>query len=119
MHPRERPTTRRQFLIRAGITVGALSGADAFLSACGGATQSVATTGTSTSGVLMGPGGIPLARRDHAVTLPLSGDNPATDSGKALESGPREIFKWDAYIKPGTVKSRPKEFNCQVNVTTF
>ena len=25
MHPRERPTTRRQFLIRAGVTVGALS----------------------------------------------------------------------------------------------
>ena len=38
MHPRERPTTRRQFLIRAGMTVGALSSADALLSACGNST---------------------------------------------------------------------------------
>jgi spermidine/putrescine transport system substrate-binding protein len=119
MHPRERPTTRRQFLIRAGLTVGALSGADAFLSACGGATQSLATTGTSTSGVLMGPGGIPLARRDHPVTLPLYGDNPAIDSGKDLESGPLELFNWDAYINPATVKAFEKEFNVKVNVTTF
>ena len=90
MHPRERPTTRRQFLIRAGMTVGALSGADALLSACGGAAQSSATTG-NTSGVLMGPGGIPLARRDHPVTLPLYGDNPVIASGKDLEAGPLEL----------------------------
>jgi spermidine/putrescine transport system substrate-binding protein len=119
MHPRERPTTRRQFLIRAGMTVGALSGADALLSACGGAAQSAATTGTSTSGVLMGPGGIPLARRDHPVTLPLYGDNPVIASGKDLEAGPLELFNWDAYINPATVKAFEKEFKVKVNVTTF
>jgi hypothetical protein len=64
VHPRERPTTRRQFLIRAGTVVGTLSGADLILSACGGSAKSAATT-TGTNGVLMGPGGIPLARRDH------------------------------------------------------
>ena len=74
MHPRERPTTRRQFLVRAGLTLGTLSGADALLSACGGSASSAVNGGTST-GVLMGPGGIPLARRDNPVTLPIYSDN--------------------------------------------
>ncbi|HEU5242815.1 MAG TPA: extracellular solute-binding protein, partial [Gaiellaceae bacterium] len=118
MHPRERPTTRRQFLIRAGLTVGALSGADALLSACGGAANSAATTG-STNGVLMGPGGIPLARRNHPVTLPIYGDNHAIDSGKNLEAGPLNLFNWDAYINPATVKAFEKEFGVKVSLTTF
>jgi spermidine/putrescine transport system substrate-binding protein len=118
MHPRERPTTRRQFLIRAGMTVGALSGADALLSACGGSANSAATT-ASTNGVLMGPGGIPLARRDHPVTLPIYSDNPAIDSGMDLEKGPLNLFNWDAYINPATVKAFEKEFNVNVSVTTF
>lgn len=118
MHPRERPTTRRQFLIRAGLTVGALSGADALLSACGGAASSAVTTG-STNGVLMGPGGIPLARRNHPVTLPIYGDNHAIDSGKNLEAGPLNLFNWDAYINPATVKAFEKEFGVKVSLTTF
>jgi spermidine/putrescine transport system substrate-binding protein len=118
MHPRERPTTRRQFLIRAGMTVGALSGADALLSACGGSATSAATT-ASTNGVLMGPGGIPLARRDHPVTLPIYSDNPAIASGMNLEKGPLNLFNWDAYINPATVKAFEKEFNVNVSVTTF
>ena len=118
MHPRERPTTRRQFLIRAGLTVGALSGADALLSACGGAANSAVTTGT-TNGVLMGPGGIPLARRDHPVTLPIYSDNHAIGSGKNLEAGPLNLFNWDAYINPATVKAFEKEFGVKVSLTTF
>ena len=118
MHPRERPTTRRQFLIRAGLTVGALSGADALLSACGGAANSAVTTGT-TNGVLMGPGGIPLARRDHPVTLPIYADNHAIASGKDHEAGPLNLFNWDAYINPATVKAFEKEFGVKVSVTTF
>jgi spermidine/putrescine transport system substrate-binding protein len=119
VHPRERPTTRRQFLIRAGVAVSALSGADALLSACGGSSTSAATTGTSTNGVLMGPGGIPLARRDHPVTLPIYGDNHAIESGKDLEAGPLNLYNWDAYINPATVKAFEKEFNVKVSVTTF
>jgi len=68
MHPRERPTTRRQFLIRAGAVVGTLSGADALLSACGGSAKSGAVV-PPTTGTLLGPGGIPLARASHPVTL--------------------------------------------------
>ncbi|MGN6407661.1 MAG: ABC transporter substrate-binding protein, partial [Curtobacterium sp.] len=113
-----RPTTRRQFLIRAGVVVGTLSGADALLSACGGAANSAATT-TGTNGVLMGPGGIPLARRDHPVTLPIYSDNHAIASGKDVEAGPLNLFNWDAYINPATVKAFEKEFKVKVSLTTF
>ncbi len=118
MHPRERPTTRRQFLLRAGLTVGALSGADALLSACGGSASSAGTGGTTT-GVLMGPGGIPLARRDHPVTLPLYSDNEPIGSGLDVEKGPLNLFNWAAYINPATVRKFEKEHNVQVTITTF
>lgn len=118
MHPRERPTTRRQFLIRAGLTVGALSGADALLSACGGSANSAGTTGTST-GALMGPGGIPLARRDHPVTLPIYSGNEPIGSGLDVEKGPLNLFNWAAYINPATVRKFEREHNVQVTITTF
>jgi len=117
MHPRERPTTRRQFLIRAGMTVGALSGADALLSACGSAATSATTT--NASGVLMGPGGIPLARRDHPVTLPIYSDNEAIGSGMNLEKGPLNLFNWSAYINPAVVRKFENEFGVKVSITTF
>jgi spermidine/putrescine transport system substrate-binding protein len=118
MHPRERPTTRRQFLIRAGVAVGAFSGVDALLSACGGS----ATGGTSNpsgGGRLIGPGGIPLARRDHPVFLPIYHDNEPIASHLNLEKGPLNLFNWDAYINPATVKRFEREFGVQVNITTF
>ena len=118
MHPRERPTTRRQFLIRAGTVVGTLAGADLLLSACGGSAKSAATT-TGTNGVLMGPGGIPLARRDHPVTLPFYPDNEAIASGLDAEKGPLQLFNWAAYINPATVKKFEKEHNVQISITTF
>jgi len=118
MHPRERPTTRRQFLLRAGLTIGALSGADALLSACGGSANSAINGGTST-GSLMGPGGIPLARRDHPVTLPLYSDNEPIASGMNLEKGPLNLYNWAAYINPAVVRKFEKEFNVKVSITTF
>jgi spermidine/putrescine transport system substrate-binding protein len=119
MHPRERPTTRRQFLIRAGVAVGTLSGADALLSACGGTAKSAATTSAGGDGTLMGPGGIPLARRDHPVTLPIYSDNESIASGMNLEKGPLNLYNWDAYINPATVKAFEKEFGVKVSITTF
>jgi spermidine/putrescine transport system substrate-binding protein len=100
------------------MVVGALSGADLLLSACGGSAKSAATT-TGTNGVLMGPGGIPLARRDHPVTLPFYADNKAIASGMNAEQGPLQLFNWAAYINPATVKKFEKEHNVQVSITTF
>jgi len=118
LHPRERPTTRRQFLIRAGVALGAVSGADALLTACGGGSASSAVT-TNASGALMGPGGIPLARRDNPVTLPIYTDNEPIASGMNLESGPLNLFNWAAYINPAVVRKFEKEFNTKVSITTF
>jgi spermidine/putrescine transport system substrate-binding protein len=117
MHPRERPTTRRQFLIRAGVVVGTLSGADALLSACGSTANTAATT--NASGALMGPGGIPLARRDNPVTLPIYSDNEPIAAGMNLEAGPLNLFNWAAYINPAVVRKFEKEFNVKVSITTF
>jgi spermidine/putrescine transport system substrate-binding protein len=120
MHPRERPTTRRQFLIRAGTVVGTLAGADALLSACGGSSKSGAfVPPTTTNGKLIGPGGIPLARRDQPVTLPIYDDNAAIDSGLDLEAGPLNVFNWAAYINPAIVRKFEKEFNVKVSITQF
>jgi spermidine/putrescine transport system substrate-binding protein len=120
MHPRERPTTRRQFLIRAGTVVGTLAGADALLSACGGSSKSGAfVPPTTTNGKLIGPGGIPLARRDQPVTLPLYDDNVAIDSGLDLEAGPLNVFNWASYINPAIVRKFEKEFNVKVSITQF
>jgi spermidine/putrescine transport system substrate-binding protein len=119
MHPRERPTTRRQFLYRAGVAVGTLSGADLLLSACGGTAKSAATTGGDPGGALMGPGGIPLARRDHPVTLPIYSDNGPIASGMSLEQGPLNLFNWAAYINPAVVRRFEREFKIKVSITTF
>jgi spermidine/putrescine transport system substrate-binding protein len=117
MHPRERPTTRRQFLIRAGVTLGALSGADGLLTACGGSAKSAGST--ETNGALMGPGNIPLARRDLPVTLPIYSDNGAVASGLDLEAGPLNVFNWADYINPAVIRKFEKEFKVKVKVTTF
>jgi spermidine/putrescine transport system substrate-binding protein len=108
MHPRERRSTRRQFLLASGGTLAALSGADAFLQ-----------VSEALAGLPMGPGGIPLARRNHPVTLPIYSDNEPIASGKSPEQGPLNVFNWTDYINPKVVKDFQKEYKVQVRVTTF
>src|SRR5689334_17280854 len=110
MHPRERRVTRRRFVARSGGALVGLLGADALL----GLADALAASGPP-----MGPGGIPLARRNHPVTLPLYGDNKPIGSGKSPEQGPLEVFNWSAYINPAVVKDFQKRFGVTVNVTTF
>jgi len=112
MHPRERRTTRRHFLFASGGTIAALSGADALL-------RAAEALGNPFSGAPMGPGGIPLARRDHPVTLPLYSDNGPIDSGLNLEKGPLNVFNWADYINPAILKDFQKEYGVKVKVTTF
>jgi spermidine/putrescine transport system substrate-binding protein len=119
MHPRERSTTRRQFLIRAGAVVGTLSGADALLSACGGSAKVAGSVKTETDGAFVGPGGITLARRNRPVTLPLYDDNAAIDGGLDLEAGPLNVFNWASYINPAVVRKFQKEFGVKVSITQF
>ncbi len=112
MHPRERRTTRRHFLLASGGTIAALSGADALL-------QAAEALGGSLAGAPMGPGGIPLARRDHPVALPYYPDNHPIDAGKSPERGPLNVFNWADYINPKVVKAFEKQYGVTVNVTTF
>ena len=112
MHPRERRTTRRQFLFLSGGTIAAVSGADVLARAAD-------ALGSLEAGAPVGPGGIPLARRNHPVTLPLYGDNPPIASGKSPEKGPLQVFNWADYINPAVVKKFEKEYKVKVNVTTF
>jgi spermidine/putrescine transport system substrate-binding protein len=111
MHPRERRTTRRQFLFSSGGAVAALSGGDALL-------RAAAALGAD-GGVPLGPGGIPLARRGHPVTLPIYSDNEPIASGKSPEKGPLNVFNWSDYVNPAVVKKFQKEFNVRLNITTF
>src|ERR1700746_2952118 len=103
MHPRERPTTRRQFLLRASAAVGALSGAHAGVSACGGRAQSATTTG-SAGGWPVGPGGIPLARASHPVTLERW-EAPIASGMKPETGGTFTIFHYPAYIDPAVIQA--------------
>jgi spermidine/putrescine transport system substrate-binding protein len=86
MHPKERRSgaTRRDFLMRSGGAALALSGAGSFLAACSNSTSSGGAS-TNSSGELLGPGGLPLARPDKRVTLPLWKDPIA--SGMKPETG--------------------------------
>ena len=116
MHPRERSTTRRQFLIRAGVTIGTLSGADAFLSACGGSSKGAFVP--PTTGTLVGPGGIPLARASHPVTL-KRWEDPIASGMKPETGGTFTIFNYPAYIDPAVIKDFGKKYGVTVKVTPF
>ena len=109
MHPRERRSTRRQFLFASGATMAALSGADGLIRA----------SAALASAPLMGPGGIPLARRDHPVTLPIYAGNEPIASGKSPERGPLQVFNWADYINPQVLKDFEKAYRVKVDVTTF
>ena len=111
MHPREHRSSRRQFLFASAGAAVALSGADALLRAADALGSSV--------GVPIGPGGIPLARRNHPVTLPLYSDNSSIAAGKNNEKGPLNVFNWSAYINPAVVKEFEKQYKVSVNITTF
>jgi spermidine/putrescine transport system substrate-binding protein len=111
LHPRERKTTRRRFLLGSG-ALAALAGVD------GSLLRAPNAIGAS-SGSPLGPGGIPLARRNNPVTLPIYSDNEPIDSGKSPEKGPLEVFNWSAYINPQVVKDFGKRYGVAVNVTTF
>ena len=85
LHPKERPdgSTRRDFLLRSAAAATVLSGAGGLLAACGNTTSVAEATGTS--GEPVGPGGLPLARPDKRVTLPLWED--PIESGLEPETG--------------------------------
>src|SRR5436853_2258745 len=94
-HPRERSYTRREVLVRAGGAAVSLSSVSGFLAACGNSTGG-ATTGAA-GGWPVGPGGIPLARASHPVTL-KRWEDPIASGMKPETGGTFTIFNYPAYI---------------------
>ena len=112
LEPSATPTTRRTFLGRAALA--GLGGAG-LLSAYGAAGASaIASAATPT-----GPGGLPLARLNRPVTLPLYPDNKAIKSGLKPEKGPLQFYNWIAYINQSVVNDFEKKYNVKVEISTF
>lgn len=115
-HPR---STRRAFLRRAGLTAAGLAVPSA-LAACG-TTEPLPAPGGAVSGQVrgQGPGGLPLARPNVPVSLPIYKDNPPIKSGLKPEKGPLQFYNWEEYINPTVVKSFQKKYGVQVQISTF
>jgi spermidine/putrescine transport system substrate-binding protein len=108
-------TDRRTFIRRAALGAAGLS-AGGLLAACGSTTAPV-SSGSSAADV--GPGGLPLARADHPVTLPIYADNKAIASGLTPEKGPLQLYNWIAYINPQVITDFEKKYHVKVQLSTF
>jgi spermidine/putrescine transport system substrate-binding protein len=119
-HPKERPgpwsrSSRRDFLVRSGGAALALSGAAPLLAAC---SNSTTTSAASSGGEAVGPGGLPLARPDKRVTLPLWRD--PIESGLEPETGGEfVVYNYPAYIYGKLLKDFGKKYGVTVKVAPF
>jgi spermidine/putrescine transport system substrate-binding protein len=116
-HPR---STRRTFLRRAGLTAAGLCVPSA-LAACGTTAPLPPPGGNAATGQVRGegPGGLPLARPNVPVSLPIYPDNPAIKSGLKPEKGPLQLYNWEEYINPTVVNSFQKKYGVKVQISTF
>ena len=107
-HPRERSgATRRDFLKSSGAVALGASGAASLLSACGssssGGGSGASGGGGTTTG--KGPGGLPLARPNRPVTLPIYADNKPIASGLKPETGGTfTVFNYFDYLDKQVLK---------------
>jgi spermidine/putrescine transport system substrate-binding protein len=118
LHPKERPdgSTRRDFLLRSAAAATVLSGAGGLLAACGNTTSVAEATGTS--GEPVGPGGLPLARPDKRVTLPLWED--PIESGLEPETGGTfTVFNYPDYLYKKLLKEFCAKYDVEPQYTAF
>jgi spermidine/putrescine transport system substrate-binding protein len=118
LHPKERPDgiTRRDFLLRTAGAATVVSGAGGILAACGNTTSVAEATGTS--GEPVGPGGLPLARPDKRVTLPLWED--PIESGLEPETGGTfTVFNYPDYLYKKLLKEFCAKYDVEPQYTAF
>ena len=117
-HPKERSSalSRRDFLLRTAGAATVLSGAGGLLAACGNSTTSA--TPTSTTGELLGPGGLPLARPDKRVTLPLWED-PIASGLEPETGGTFTVFNYPDYLYKKLLNDFGKKYKVKVQYTAF
>jgi spermidine/putrescine transport system substrate-binding protein len=113
--PLDHGATRRAFLGRAAAASAGLS-LSAVLAACGGGDSSAGAGG---GGAGKGPGGLPLARPDHPVTLPIHPDNKAIAAGLPPEKGPLQLYNWEDYLNEKVIKSFERKYGVDVQLNTF
>jgi len=116
-HPKERGSTRRDFLMRSGGAALGLSSAGSLLAACGNTTQP-SGGGSGTGGQPVGPGGLPLARPDKRVTLPLW-ENPIESGLQPETGGTFTVFNYPAYFWKKLLRDFGKKYGVEVQYTPF
>jgi spermidine/putrescine transport system substrate-binding protein len=117
-HPKERygSLNRRDFLLRSAAAATVLSGSGSLLAACSSETTPEATTGAS--GEPLGPGGLPLARPDKRVTMPLWED--PIESGLEPETGGTfTVFNYPAYLYKKLLNEFCEEYGVEPVYTPF
>src|SRR5215213_8528727 len=117
-HPKERPgsMSRRDFLARAAGTGFAISGAGSLLAACSSSTE--VAQETSTTGELLGPGGLPLARPDKRVTMPLWED-PIASGLEPETGGTFTVFNYPDYLYKKLLRDFGKKYGVDTAYTAF
>jgi spermidine/putrescine transport system substrate-binding protein len=118
MHPKDRNggLSRRDFLLRSAGAATILSGAGGVLAACASETTAEAPTGTS--GELLGPGGLPIARPDKRVTMPLWED-PIESGLKPETGGTFTVYNYPAYLYKKLLKEFGQKYGVDVQYTAF
>jgi spermidine/putrescine transport system substrate-binding protein len=117
-HPKERygGLNRRDFLLRSAAAATVLSGSGGLLAACSSETTPEATTGAS--GEPLGPGGLPLARPDKRVTMPLWED--PIESGLEPETGGTfTVFNYPAYLYKKLLNEFCEQYEVEPQYTPF
>jgi spermidine/putrescine transport system substrate-binding protein len=110
------PALSRRALLRYGALAAAGLGAGGLIDACSDTTTPV---GAIAADADVGPGGLPLARPDRPITLPIYKDNQAIASGLRPEAGPLQFYNWAEYINPAVVKSFERKYGVKVEISTF
>ncbi len=105
-------TTRRRFL--QGSAAAALG-----LTAAGSLYGCADTTVPGGEDPHLAPGGLPLARPDNPVQLPIYHDNPRIPSGLEPEDGPLQLYNWAEYLNRSVIKSFEKRYGVGVELSTF
>src|SRR5262249_15201696 len=117
-HPKERldSVNRRNFLLKSAGVAVSLSAAGPLLAACGNTTNVAQSTGSS--GELVGPGGLPLARPNKRVVLPRWEDPMA--SGLQPETGGTfPVFNSPSYLYRKLLNEFGAKYNVDVQYTPF
>jgi spermidine/putrescine transport system substrate-binding protein len=118
LHPKERngAFSRRDFLLRSAAAATVLSGSGAVLAACSSETTPEAVTGTS--GELLGPGGLPLARPNKRVTMPLWED-PIASGLEPETGGTFTVYNYPAYLYKKLLKEFGEKYGVETQYTPF